>query len=347
MTDWNIDDPKRSDKKARLTAPLKKSNINFPLSFIRLEELPSDGNSDRLPIADNWVCGIDSNKLRVGGVSGQFGKSIIFIAIISAFAVGTFFFIVSDAYFFIFFMFFLGFSFLWSIRYQSGDTSILFDRKKQKAFYYQKFRLVEVDWQKLRPFFLQTYSTSAVPSWHLVMIDADINDKLRHYFILKSGVYGALGALAYYEYIHRFMNGHDEGLPETHVLPGPKRPFWMQFRYNFCWMFNGNKGWSSRTKKEKTLMCWTVPLITFVSWPIAMFPLVSIQIGKVRKFPSESKEHVDQPLGDAIQSRMHHIPPVEGGEKVLYVVSFAVAAVFWIYQLSQFIYSIATTFQHM
>lgn len=294
-------------------------------------ELPANGNRQLIPACSQWVLSITDaalvvkpedfpvrgwlllasavmlwgmTTLAILGLSGSGGQDgVDAIALVGA--VVCLFFVLL---------------FLYLITSQPVSRPVLLDRKSGKVMQMKGRReLAIADWSSLRPFVELIYTAQAMPIWRLHLIQTDEKNNVVNKFLLKILAPGPSGCACYYEYLHRYMEGQWDGIPDTLLVHGTRRTLLRQFRNDFGWMFGKKLAWGEKPLWLRVLTFVLMPVLTFVIWPFGLFILLGSRLGWVAKFPPDIQEAGGRGvLPPPLVSRIREEPQLAAIEQVLY-----------------------------
>lgn len=221
--------------------------------------------------------------------------------------------------------------FFYLIASQPVSRPVLLNRKTGKVMQIQgKKKLVVADWSNLRPFVELIYTAQAMPIWRFHLIQTDEKNNVVSKFLLKILAPGPSGCACYYEYLHRYMKGQWDGIPDTLLVHGVRRTLLRQFRNDFGWMFGKKQAWNDRPLWLRALIFMLLPLLTVVIWPFGLFILLGSRLGWVAKFSPDIQKAVDEGvLPSPLASRIRDEPRLALSEQMLYGFIIVGATVVW------------------
>lgn len=229
----------------------------------------------------------------------------------------------------LFFIFF-AVAFLRVIVTQPFSWPTLFLRRSGKVIQVQGRDKVEAAWSDLHPFVERIYTPQGRPIWRLQLIQTDASNKVLKNINGKVMAERADDCARYYEYLHRYMLGQWEGIPDTLLVSGMRRSLLREFRNSFGWMFGKQRPWAEKPLWLKTLTIMLLPVLTFVFWPLGFFVLVGSRLGWVPKFSREDEQAASGgTLPPELAPRIHVEPPLALTEKLLYTTIIVVSTVVW------------------
>lgn len=216
---------------------------------------------------------------------------------------------------------------------------LLIDRGSGKLRQLQGQKLVEADWERLRPFIepvksVSTAGASTSCNLHLVQLSEDGKRAEKH--MMVQSALGLYDCLSTYEFLARYIEGNWEGLPDIHLLPGERPRFWDAYRYGFFNPWIGVPRWEDRSPASRRWMWVLVPLWTLLFWPLVMLTIAGGRLGYVPKFDARHLTQTeycperDGVMPAALKRKMKPPRPLAQSERLLYWISMVGAAILWL-----------------
>ncbi|MGY3041817.1 hypothetical protein ACVWWQ_003451 [Rhodanobacter sp. TND4EL1] len=305
-------------------------------------ELPLGGNERLVPYCDEWILKINDAIMTIRPASNSVRGWFLIIAVL-CFFVSIFSWIsslpgspsnddnwdlislVGGGFFTLF-----GIAITYMVLRQPIGWPTLFSRCTGQVVQMQGRNRVEAAWSDLRPFIERTYTPQGRPIWRLQLIQTDASNKVVKNIAAKVMAERADDCARYYEYLHRYMLGQWEGIPDTLLVSGMRRSLLREFRNSFGWMFGKQRPWAEKPLWLKTLTIMLLPVLTFVFWPLGFFVLVGSRLGWVPKFSREDEQAASGgTLPPELAPRIHVEPPLALTEKLLYTTIIVVSTVVW------------------
>lgn len=225
------------------------------------------------------------------------------------------------------------------VRVMKGEytTPLLLNRRDQTVSQAQKNSLVEANWAELVPYVevVRTVNYSGGAQLHnLHLVLSEHGGEVKR-ILVKNALGGYSEALAYYEFLRRYMNGEWAGLPETYLIGGIRQSWFDEFRSN---MWNApftRVPWRQSSTKRKWISSGLLIIFTILWWPVTMLTLVGARMGYIPMFPREVELRTtynaaqDGPLPSELRGKIKLEERVAGAEKMLYLVAIAAGAIAW------------------
>lgn len=293
-------------------------------------ELPSAGDPDLIPKCHLWALGVDDTAFRTTPddmpgrgwllilVAFMYGAAAAFVYLSSPLIpvnkswdpIGL-----SCAIFGLVF----GTMILRVVIFTSDGAPTIFNRRKGYVVQMQGRDRIEAEWSKLRPFVERNYTAQGLPMYRFRLLELDAEGKVVKNINVKSLANGPADCARYYEYLKRYMAGQWEGLPDTLLKSGLRRPLLREFRSGFGWMFGRKRAWHERPLWLKALQVVLMPITTFVIWPWGFFTLLGTRLGWLPRFPSDVEADArGGSVPPELAPRIHEEPPLALTEKLLY-----------------------------